>query len=312
MFYEWEVVLLNCSHCGHPLRPGARFCNICGESVRPLPQVAQSVSPSAPAGGSLAASLVAADGRTFPLAAPLTIVGRTAGCNVVLPHDTVSSHHAEIITDGHTYAVRDLGSRNGTWVNGRKIATECPLSPGDRVAFGQVVCTFQEPGRSTQAIDETHLATMVGPQDPRTAVPPSPWGGPSPLTAPPPDELGVELRTWDKAPQAEGKVLDVTTPVMEKKGNMGGKVAAAVGLALIAAPLAWIPFAIDRNEVPVRFLRVQDTHTRRQVSVKMIGDPSGAITVGDVVAVWGVQADGDLVMQAAYNYTTGAQIRLRV
>jgi hypothetical protein len=233
---------------------------------------------------------VAADGRAFALAAPLTIVGRVTGCDVVLSNDTVSSHHAEISIDGHTYTVRDLGSRNGTWVNGRKIATECPLSPGDRVAFGQV----------------------VGPQDPRTAVPPSPWGGPSPLTAPPPDELEVALRTWDKAPQAEGKVLDVTTPVMEKKGNMGGKVAAAVGLALIAAPLAWIPFAIDRNEVPVRFLRIQDTHTRRQVSVKMIGDPSGAITVGDVVAVWGVQADGDLVMQAAYNYTTGAEIRLRV
>ncbi len=294
----------NCPNCGHQLRPGAKYCNVCGVRVPQLPQVAESAPPSASG-----AALVTADGRTFILSAPVVVVGRAADCDIVLPDDTVSSRHAEITSDGITYTVRDLGSRNGTWVNGRKIVTPCPLKRGDQVAFGQVVCTFQEPGGGTRAISEAQLAAMIGPQP---ATPPIPWSGLSPLTAPPPDDLGVQLRTWDKPPQVEGKVVDVTAPVMEKKGNIGGKVAAAVGLALIAAPLAWIPFAIDRNEVPVRFLRIQDAHTSRLVSVKMIGDPSGAIVVGDVVAVWGVQAEGDLVMQAAYNYTTDAQIRLKV
>jgi hypothetical protein len=193
------------------------------------------------------------------LSAPVVVVGR---CDMVLPDDTVSSHHAEISTDGVTYTVRDLGSRNGTWVNRRKIVAPCPLNPGDQIAFGQVVCAFRGPGGGTRAIAETQLAAMVGPQP---ATPPAPWAGPSPLMAPSPDELDVQLR-----------------------------------------------FAIDRNEVPVRFLRVQDVHTGRQVSAKMIGDPSGAITVGDVVAVWGVQTDGDLVVQAAYNYTTDVPIRLKV
>jgi hypothetical protein len=130
--------------------------------------------------------------------------------------------------------------------------------------------------------------------------------------AQPLDSFGVQLRDWDPPPQVEGKVMDVQGPVMERRSNIAGKVAAAVGLALIAAPLAWIPFAIDRQEVPVRFLRIRDLHTGRQVSVKMIGDPSGAVTVGDVVAAWAVQADGDLVVQAAYNYTTDVQIRLKV
>ncbi len=299
----------NCPNCGHQLRPGAKFCNVCGARIPQLPQVAQPVPCPAPGAALSTVTLVTAEGRTFTLSAPVLIVGRAANCDIVLPDDTVSSHHAEITTDGVTYTVRDLGSRNGTWINCQKIATPCPLHPGDQVAFGQVVCVFQGPGGDTRAISEAQLAAMVGPQP---AVPPAPWAGPSPLTAPPPDDLGVQLRTWDRPPQAEGKVVDISAPTMEKKGNIGGKVAAAVGLALIAAPLAWIPFAMDRNEVPVRYLRVQDVHTGRQASIKMIGDPSGAITVGDVVAVWGVGAEGDLVMQAAYNYTTEAQIRLKV
>ncbi len=304
-----EQGVQNCPNCGCQLRPGAKFCNVCGAHIPQLPQVARAVLPPVPSEALSTAALVTADGCAFMLSAPVVVVGRVPGCDVVLPDDTVSSHHAEISADGVTYTVRDLGSRNGTWVNGRKIVAPCPLNSGDQIAFGQVVCAFRGPGGGTRAIDETQLAAMVGPQP---ASPPAPWAGPSPLMAPSPDELDVQLRTWDTPPQVEGKVIDVQGPVMEKKGNIGGKVAAAVGLALIAAPLAWIPFAIDRNEVPVRFLRVQDVHTGRQVSAKMIGDPSGAITVGDVVAVWGVQTDGDLVVQVVYNYTTDVPIRLKV
>jgi pSer/pThr/pTyr-binding forkhead associated (FHA) protein len=267
-----------------------------------------------------------ADGCTFTLSAPVVIVGRVAGCDVVIPNDTISSHHAEITNDGVAYTLRDLGSRNGTWINGRKIVVPCSLNPGDQVAFGQVICVFQGPSSGTRAISEAQLATRIGPQ---AAGLPVSRAGPSPLLAPPSDDVGALLRSWDNPPQVEGRIVDVTATTTEKKDGMGGKVAAAVGLAIIAAPLAWIPFAMDRNEVPVRFMRIQDAamdrnevpvrfmriqdaHTGRQVSVKMIGDPSGAIAVGDVVAVWGVQSQGDLVMQAAYNYTTGAQIRLKI
>jgi pSer/pThr/pTyr-binding forkhead associated (FHA) protein len=299
----------NCPNCGRQFRPGAKFCSVCGTQIPQLPQVVRPSARSASPHLSTPPTLVTVDGRSFALSARVVAIGRSSGCDVVLPDDTVSGRHAEISTDGAIYTVRDLGSRNGTWVNGQKVTAPCPLNAGDRVAFGQIICTFSVPGSGTRSLDEAQLTTTVGGQP---AVTPAPWAGPAPLTAPPPDDLGVQLRTWDRPPQIEGKVVDVQGPVMEKKGNIGGKVAAAVGLALIAAPLAWIPFAIDRNEVPVRFLRIQDGHTGQQISVKMIGDPSGAVAVGDVVAVWGVQADGDLVMQAAYNYTTDAQIRLKV
>lgn len=95
------------------------------------------------------------------------------------------------------------------------------------------------------------------------------------------------------------------------ESDIGGKVALAVGLALIAAPLAWLPFAADRNEIAVRYLRIEDLHTGRIVSVKMIGDPSGTVAVGDTLAIWGVEDGGNLFMRAAFNYTTHAEVRLR-
>lgn len=78
-------------------------------------------------------------GRTFPLVAEMTL-GRAAGCNVSLPEDTFASQiHARIHTrDGQVW-VEDLGSTNGTYVNGAKVATATPVRRGDTVRIGNTV-----------------------------------------------------------------------------------------------------------------------------------------------------------------------------
>jgi hypothetical protein len=78
-------------------------------------------------------------GEVFPLDGELT-VGRGGGCQVVLAEDTfVSQVHARVFSrDGRPY-VEDLGSRNGTFVNGKRIDTPTRLRRGDRVQFGQTV-----------------------------------------------------------------------------------------------------------------------------------------------------------------------------
>jgi pSer/pThr/pTyr-binding forkhead associated (FHA) protein len=64
-------------------------------------------------------------------------VGRGLDNDVVLEDASVSRHHAELVRQsGHT-EIRDLGSKNGTWINARRI-TVSPISPGDQVAFGAV------------------------------------------------------------------------------------------------------------------------------------------------------------------------------
>ena len=68
-------------------------------------------------------------------------VGRGGGCSLVLGDDAyVSNVHARVFRrDGAVY-VEDLGSRNGTLVNGDPIAGPVPLRRGDLVQFGQTLC----------------------------------------------------------------------------------------------------------------------------------------------------------------------------
>jgi hypothetical protein len=111
-------------------------------------------------------------------------------------------------------------------------------------------------------------------------------------------------------PSVQGKVVHVEAPVQEK-GPIGGKVAMAGLLAFIAPILAFLPFA-QGTQIAVRYMRVEDWQTGRQRSVKMRGEPQGIISVGDWLAVWGKEEGGNVLMRAAYNYTTDADIRLKV
>ena len=78
-------------------------------------------------------------GEAFSLGEELS-VGRGAGCAVVLADDTfVSTVHARIFMRGNDPYVEDLGSTNGTLLNGETVVEPIRLRPGDRVQFGQTV-----------------------------------------------------------------------------------------------------------------------------------------------------------------------------
>jgi pSer/pThr/pTyr-binding forkhead associated (FHA) protein len=71
-----------------------------------------------------------------------TSIGRTPDNQIVVPIREVSRRHAEIVCLDNAYVVRDLGSPNGTFVNGDRI-TEHRLQDGDRVAMGGQVFVFK-------------------------------------------------------------------------------------------------------------------------------------------------------------------------
>ena len=78
-------------------------------------------------------------GETYTVDEELT-VGRGAGCAVVLPDDTfVSQVHARVFTRGSDPYVEDLGSTNGTTLNGEALTEPTRLRRGDRVQFGETV-----------------------------------------------------------------------------------------------------------------------------------------------------------------------------
>ena len=70
------------------------------------------------------------------------VIGRLSTSDVVLADPNVSRRHAELRRDGERWLIADLGSTNGTVVNG-KLAREHPLKDGDRISFGTTELTFK-------------------------------------------------------------------------------------------------------------------------------------------------------------------------
>ena len=74
-------------------------------------------------------------GDVIVLSGRESAVGRASGNDLVISAADVSREHARLRRDGNELEVRDLGSRNGTWVNGVRISTQRARS-GDEIAFG--------------------------------------------------------------------------------------------------------------------------------------------------------------------------------
>ncbi|WP_435010323.1 FHA domain-containing protein [Tundrisphaera lichenicola] len=100
------------------------------------------------------------EGKTIPLAIPKFKIGRGEGCQLRPNSDLVSREHAEFEVGVDTVQVRDLGSRNGTEVNGKPLVKDQPqaLKNGDLVKIGSL--TFAV---SIEGLPTAKLATPSGP-----------------------------------------------------------------------------------------------------------------------------------------------------
>jgi pSer/pThr/pTyr-binding forkhead associated (FHA) protein len=83
-------------------------------------------------------------GRTFELKGEKITVGRVSDNAFEIPESSVSSHHAEIVLQGSDVLIRDLGSTNGTFINGEQI-NEAVLKPGQILRFGTVELRLESP-----------------------------------------------------------------------------------------------------------------------------------------------------------------------
>jgi DNA-binding winged helix-turn-helix (wHTH) protein len=96
------------------------------------------------------------DGHVTFAAGEYTI-GRDAAADVVLDSATVSRHHARLRVSGAVVALQDLGSKNGTFVGGRRVHGVVTLSDGEALRFGKVPVTIR--------IGGTGVATATVVQD---------------------------------------------------------------------------------------------------------------------------------------------------
>lgn len=74
---------------------------------------------------------------------PLTTIGRSVGNTIILADRGISSQHARLVQRDGRWWVEDLGSTNGTWVNGRRVERPVPLSPGDVVQVARTVLRLE-------------------------------------------------------------------------------------------------------------------------------------------------------------------------
>jgi ABC transport system ATP-binding/permease protein len=104
--------------------------------------LAKRAAPGRASGPQLKGLTGSITGKTFALSGTMT-VGRVAGTDITVDDDSVSRKHAEVEVRGRDVVVRDLGSANGTTVNGAPISEETPLSAGDILQFGVVELMFE-------------------------------------------------------------------------------------------------------------------------------------------------------------------------
>lgn len=112
----------------------------------PAPAAASAVPRQTPAPGAIATGnprLISEDGVIHALSDEVFRIGRLQDCQARIDDPNVSRHHAELHRRGDTYSVVDLGSTNGTLVNGTRIAGETRLNDGDTVRVGNNSLTFR-------------------------------------------------------------------------------------------------------------------------------------------------------------------------
>jgi hypothetical protein len=103
---------------------------------------------AAPESATRAYLLVQTDGARpvqFDLGAPLISVGRASDNDVIVDDPLVSRHHCQLKLQHGAYGFADLGSRNGSFVNGQPV-NEIALGPGDRIRIGATSIEFQVRG----------------------------------------------------------------------------------------------------------------------------------------------------------------------
>lgn len=94
-------------------------------------------------GGGPVGSLVLQDGRRIEMGEQTVTIGRLPECDIPLPDPNVSRHHAEVKRQGNDFFVVDLGSTNGTRVNGAWVSGDRKLNDGDEISVGATVIRYE-------------------------------------------------------------------------------------------------------------------------------------------------------------------------
>lgn len=130
-------------------------------------------------------------GRAIPVSRRKFFIGRASDCKLRPSGDAISRHHCAIVIEDDFVAVRDFGSRTGTFVNDHQVPREQELTSGDRLRLGEwefEVRMTAEPGAPCEPKAES-------PPEPKVEHPPQPKPEPAAEKEPiDPDDM--DLSDW--------------------------------------------------------------------------------------------------------------------
>lgn len=178
-------------------------------------------------------------GETYPLYADEILLGRDLANDIPIGQPEVSRRHARFFKDGGDIYIEDLGSTNGTFINGSRISSPQQLRPGDAIMVGEnIVLVFEKapldieeqgPPISVEQEEFTPVAQSI--QEPEVYQPtPEPY-------------------SYSASQQAAEVVMEEEEPVVVKRKKQGGLpswliillVAIVVLIAVIAVTLWFMP-----------------------------------------------------------------------
>ncbi|HEU4522276.1 MAG TPA: FHA domain-containing protein [Thermoanaerobaculia bacterium] len=84
-----------------------------------------------------------------PLRNGENVIGRDSADAIVIPDAEVSRHHASLVVDGATVTLHDLGSKNGTFLEGKKVSSPSEVKPGDAIVIGKTLVRLAAAGVRT-------------------------------------------------------------------------------------------------------------------------------------------------------------------
>jgi len=128
-------------------------------------------------------------GAVYPLEGELITIGRDPSNTLTIADAEVSRHHARLTAQGGKFVLEDLGSTNGTFVNGKRLSAPYVLRSGDVVSFGEkIVLMFEamsfDPNATIASVKPSSAPPPPPPQP--AARPPQPVAGSVPAPPPPP------------------------------------------------------------------------------------------------------------------------------
>ena len=173
-------------------------------------------------------------GKRLPIKVPVVNIGRGDYNDVVIADPSVSTMHAKLQRREAIWILTDLGSTNGTFVEGERLTGEMPLSPGTTLKFGDVSALFEPLDESVPArkTGQTRMMERVEAPPPKPAPAPPPAEPALPAEAPLRSEAEVEASRPRPRPR---RPIHMAQPRPKSPSTL-----TVVGLLILVAILAYL------------------------------------------------------------------------